>query len=218
MPSRANGRRRARASAAWRRRIGTLPIELQRLVLARRGARLDRGARFRRGREPAQRVRDQVGVPPELEPAIAVLNGRLAEGARAQRGRARRLSGRRGIRLNRPAAAPGPPARDRAALSARRSQARRRHLRARDADHDLARRRDRDRGAAAAGAALYRGGALPRRLPRDADRAQGASEFRDDAPHPGRGGGDLRLRCSSPARATPCRRSTRSACSTISAS
>ena len=46
---------------------------------------------------------------------------------------------------------------------------------------------------------------------------QGASQFRDDAAHPGRGGGRPSTRCSSPARATRCRRSTRSACSTISA-
>ena len=67
------------------------------------------------------------------------------------------------------------------------------------------------------GAALHRGGPLPRRVPCHAGGADRVSELaarratsRARRPRPS-------TRCSWPARATRCRRSTRSACSTISA-
>ena len=101
---------------------------------------------------------------------MAVLLGRLAEGARPRQGRAERIQGRDRL--------PGPrrggrsqAARYHAAPEARGDQPGRRPARARDAVGDLARRRHRGEGAADDGADLYRyrtlrrvagGGAGPR--------------------------------------------------------
>ena len=168
----------------------TLPLEMQRTMLKDMvRASLEVGDVT--GAAGQLNEFEMIGVPRELEPAIAVLTGRLAEGLgrtedalRAYRAAANSW--------DRPAAAQGRLREILLAVRARQSRARRRHRRARDADHDLARRRDRGRGAAAAGAALYRGGPLPRRIPGHAHGAAGAPEFGHDAPHPGRGGDDLR--------------------------
>jgi tetratricopeptide (TPR) repeat protein len=58
--------------------IGTLPIELQRLVL-KDAVRTSIEARDFASAANQLNEFDQVGVPPDLEPVVAVLNGRLAE-------------------------------------------------------------------------------------------------------------------------------------------
>ena len=100
---------------------------------AARGAQ-GRAARRHRGRRFRQRLIqlndfETIGVPRELEPAIAVLIGRLAEGM----GRSEdALTAYRNAAdsWDRPRRGAGPLARDRAALFARRSQARQGHSRA----------------------------------------------------------------------------------------
>ncbi len=148
---------------------------------------------------------------------LAVLMGRLAEGL-GRKEDALAAYRTAADSLGSAGGGAGPVARDRAALSARRSQARRRDLPARIADHDLARRRDRDRSAQGAGASLHRGRPLSRRLLCHAQRHGGAPGFGADPADPGRGRGDLRRAVPHQQGRHACRRSTRWLCSTISAS
>ena len=158
---------------------------------ADRAALVDRGARFRRRHAHGQRIRDH---------RRAARTGAVDRGAdrppergpRPQRRCADQLSRRRRRRRDRRAAAQGRLREIVLLLRARRHAAQGRDPRARDAHHGVARRRDRGRRPQAAGASLYRGQPLSRRLPRHAHRAAGASEFRPDAQDPGRGGGDVR--------------------------
>ena len=176
----------------------------------------DRGRRHHRRDRRVPRIRDGrhsariTSRRSRCSPAgIAEGLGRMddARSVLSRRRRIRRPPGRRARAA----------ARDRAGQRARRARRADAIAELGNADHDLAWRRDRSRGAAIAGAALYRGRPLPRRLPHHAHRACGASELGVDAAHPGRGGGDLRRSVSWRERATDCRRSMRSLCSTISA-
>ena len=56
-----------------------------------------RGRRFRRRRPTTSTISETIGMPHDMEPALSVLMGRLAEGTRPPRGCARRLSHRGGI-------------------------------------------------------------------------------------------------------------------------
>ena len=193
--------------------IGTLPIEMQRMA-RKIDPRLHRGRRHhRRGRQIHEF--ETVGIPREYEPALAVLGGRMAEGLGRARGRAQVLSRRRGS-ADRPAAAQG-RLREIVLDNALGETC------APDAIADLETLTTIWRGDETEVEGLQ----LLARLYTEEGRyrdafhimrtALGAPELGDDAPHPGRGGATS-TRCSSGARATGCRRSTRSLCSTISAS
>ncbi len=196
--------------------LGTLPIELQRLALKDSVRAAIEVSDFDGAADQLNDF-ETLGLPRELEPTISVLTGRLAEGlGRTQDA----LTAYRAAAdaCDRPAAAQG-QLRETVLRSALGDLKQREvDRRAGNPDRALARRRDRDRGAASAGAALYRGAPLSRRLLCHAHRPCRASEFGDDAPHPGRGGRHLRRLVPGRAGATRCRRSMRSACSTISAS
>ena len=68
--------------------IAALPIELQRMAL-RKALRAAIEVRDFNGADRMLNEFETIGVPPEMEPAIAVLTGRLDGGPRPQRGRAR---------------------------------------------------------------------------------------------------------------------------------
>ena len=169
--------------------VATLPVELQRVALKEEMRSAIEVGDFSTASIQLNDFQT-IGVSHELEPAMAVLIGRLAEGmgrnedALSAYQTAAEFLGpaRRGA---------GAIARDLAALRDRRSQARRRHFAAGDAHHHLARRRDRDRGAANAGAALHRRRPLSQLVLCHAQRACRASQFRHDAAHPAGGGADL---------------------------
>ena len=170
--------------------MGTLPIELQRVIIKDMlRASLEVGDVT--GALKELHELETIGVPRELEPTLSVLTGRVVE-ALGRIEDALRAYQAAADSWDRPIAAQGAAARAAAAANAGQSHAQRRHRRAGDAHHRLARRRDRGRGDAVAGAPLHRGQPLSRRLPPHAHRARGASQFRADAAHPRRGGGELR--------------------------
>ena len=196
--------------------LGALPLELQRMALK---DALRASVEVGDFTGAASRLNDfqVVGLSTDIEPAVSVLTGRLAErSGRIQDALAAyRIAA---ASSDRPAAAQGRLREIALRYSLGEIKQGRTHRRAGEPHHRLARRRDRGRGLADAGAALHRGGPLPRRLPRHAHGADGVSELAADP----RASRPRRPRpstpCSSPARATRCRRSTRSACSTTSAS
>ena len=176
MRGRANGRRRARASRPWKRRWRRC-----RSNCSGSRSRTKCAPRSRSAISPAPPTSSTISRPSacrtSMEPAIAVLMGRLAEGTRPQRGRARGLS-HRGEFVGSAGGGARPAARDRAALlSSAISSATTSSIGSGIADHDLARRRDRDRGAASAGPPLHRGRPLSRRVLCHAQRHGGASGF-----------------------------------------
>ncbi len=123
MRARANGPRRAKASATSRRRWARCRSSCSASLLKdMRCAPRSRSATIA-GAVNQLNEFETVGVPRELEPAVSVLTGRLAEGLGPQRRCAARLS--RGRRFTGSAGRrAGPAARDRAARSTRRPRAR----------------------------------------------------------------------------------------------
>ncbi len=190
MRGRAAGRKARETFKTMAAAVATLPVELQRVALKDEMRSAIEIGDFDGASDDLDDF-ETIGVPHEMEPAHRRPDGPARRGARPQGGRARRLS--HGGRFLGPSGRGARHlARGRAALPARRPQARRRHFRARIADHDLARRRDRNRSAQGFGASVHRGRPLPRRLLCHAQRHGGAPGFGPDAADPGRGGGDLR--------------------------
>ena len=171
--------------------VATLPVELQRVALKDEMRSAIEVGDFD-GASSDLNDFETIGIPHAMEPAIAVLMGRLAEGmGRPEDALAAYRTA--ADSWDRPAAAQGLLRETVLRYSARRSQARRGDFAARIADHDLARRRDRDRGAQSSGASVHRRGPLSRRLLCHAQRHGGAAGFGADAPDPGRGGHDVRF-------------------------
>ena len=108
--------------------ISALPLEYQRMAL-QEALRACIEVRDFAGADRIVNEIETIGVPPEMEPEMAVLNGRLRRGARPQRGCAGELP--EGCGLARPPRRGArPPARDRAALFDRRHAAQGRDRRA----------------------------------------------------------------------------------------
>ena len=170
--------------------IATLPVELQRVVLQDEMRAAIETGDFAGAADELNDF-ETIGVPREMQPGMAVLIGRLAEGMGHSEDA---LAAYRTAAdsWDRPAAAQGRLRET--ALRYTLGDLKRKDVitELEIADHDLARRRNRDRGAENPGAALHRGGPLPRRLLRHAQRHVGASELGHDAPHPGGGGDDVR--------------------------
>ena len=97
MRVRANGRRRARNSRTSEFAITSLPIDLQRILIAD-AMRASIEVKDYSGAAKRSSDLDVVGIPQEMKPAISVLRGRLAEGARARQGCARPIQARDGLR------------------------------------------------------------------------------------------------------------------------
>ncbi len=216
-PARASGNEARDHFKGFDSAMAALPLELQRLAMKEALARGDRGAGLYRRRHGCSTSSRRSACRPNSLPAIDVLRGRLAEGLGRKDDALKQY--RAAVASNDRRAAAQGRLREIELLSAtRRDAAQGRDRGAGDAHHGLARRRDRDRRAAAAGASLHVEGRY-----RDAFHVMRTAllahpELGHHAQDPGRGGGDLRQRCSSAARATRCRRSRRSACSTIFAS
>ena len=159
--------------------LGALPLELQRMALKDALRASVEVGDVTGADKPDQRL--QGGRPVDRPRARRVGAGRPARRTlRPRPGGAGGLPLRRRLH-RRPGGGAGPAPRDRASLFAGRNQQGRHHRRAGESHHRLARRRNRGRVAAASGAALHRGGPLPRRLPRHADGADGVSGL---AAHP----------------------------------
>ena len=187
--------------------LGSLPVELQRIALKDRLRAAVEVGDFA-GAAATLNDLETIGVPPELEPQIAVLTGRVAEGL-GRGGEALAAYRFAAASPDRPAAAQG---RLRELVLRRElGEANKRagHQRPRNPHRGLARRRNRDRSAATPGQALHRRPALPRRVPGHAHRAGGASRLRADPPHPRRRGGDLRSAVPGRQGRRRCRRSMR---------
>ena len=115
---------------------------------------------------------ETLGVPRELAPELdRAVRAASWRGSGASAGGAQLLSRRRRVDRT-PGRRAGAAARAFAAPCDRRGEARGRGHEPRGAHRRMARRRHRGRGAGAAGAALCRGGPLPRRLPGHAHRAR----------------------------------------------
>ena len=195
--------------------VATLPVELQRVALKDEMRSAIEVGDFD-GASTDLNDFETIGVPHDMEPAIAVLMGRLAEGM-GHTEDALAAYRTAADSWDRPAAAQG--LLRETVLRYSLGDLKRDDVisQLEIADHDLARRRDRNRGAENPGPPLHRGRPLSRRLLCHAQRHGGASGFGDDAPDPGRGGGDVRYAVSRRQGRRACRRSTRWRCSTTSA-
>ena len=170
--------------------IAALPIEFQRMALL---AALRTAVEVHDfdGADRIINLIKTIGLSHEAEPLLDVLIGRLDEAL-----------GRNGDALRIFHAAANSPDRLAAAQARLREivlryavgemRAQGHDHRARNAHHHLARRRHRGRRPQAAGASLYPGQPISRRLPRHARGAAGLSQFRFHPRDPGRGDGDLR--------------------------
>ena len=155
--------------------VATLPVELQRVALKDEMRSAIEVGDFD-GASNDLNDFQTIGVPHDHGAGDRGADGPARRRHGPQRGCARRLSDGGGF-LGSSGRGARPIARNRAALLARRSQARRCHFPARIADHHLARRRDRNRGAENAGAALHRRRPLSRRVLCHAQRHGGASRI-----------------------------------------
>ena len=196
--------------------IASLPLDLQRIVTVE-AMRASLEVKDYAGASKRRSELEVIGVSPEAAARLCGAARPARRGARPRQGRARRLQVRR--RLDRPAGGGrSQAARGRAAAEARRDQPGRRVARARNALDDLARRLDRGQDAADAVADLLpRPGATGTRSPRRAPRPS-CSRMRKPRARRRTWPPSCSRSSSWAPRATSCRRSKRSGCSTNSAS
>ena len=195
--------------------ITSLPIDLQRIVTMD-AMRASLEVKDYSGAAKRRSDLDVIGIPPELKPAVCGAARPACRGARARPGRARRIQVRGG--LVRPAAAAE------AKLLEIALRQKRNEISQEDALRELETLSVTWRGDAIEVKTLQmlariysETGRYPEVARGGAHRDQAAAQFRNLAAGPGRGGGAVRADSSSSPRATICRRSTRSGCSTNSA-